>query len=191
VTAVDVSIAIAAGSAFASAVSAYQSARSVALDHRPIVVGDECRELTELYLDSDTPDVGAVGVTLRNEGPGTALNVRYRVRSWTWENIDTDWSHSMGRSRHRKNGATPQYSVYLRDSRPLNSGSSTSKSFKVRGSPNTCFGSSRPSLTNVRRTRHPALDNRAYVDHRANLGDLQSQPDLAGGPARVKPLSCD
>lgn len=95
-TAVDVSIAIAAGSAFASAVSAYQSARSVALDHRPIVVGDECRELTELYLDSDTPDVGAVGVTLRNEGPGTALNVRYRVRSWTWENIDTDWSHSIG-----------------------------------------------------------------------------------------------
>jgi len=80
----------------ASAGSAYASARGVALSHRPIVVGREYREWTEIL--ADTPEVGVVGVSLRNEGPGVALNVRYRPRSWSWT-IDTSWSPPIGSLR--------------------------------------------------------------------------------------------
>jgi hypothetical protein len=94
-SAADVGIGIAAASAAASAVSAFESARGVALSHRPIVVGREYREWTKILREQE---VGVVGVAIRNEGPGIALNVRYRPRSWEWD-LGTTWSSPVGSLR--------------------------------------------------------------------------------------------
>lgn len=93
----DVAIGIAAASAAASAVSAYSSARSVALSHRPFVVGDENHRVTSVSREEEYAG-GVVGVVLRNEGPGLAMEVRFRVRDWEYE-IDTGWSASVGSIR--------------------------------------------------------------------------------------------
>jgi hypothetical protein len=58
-------------------------------------VGEEYRDFTELDVDSDTPEIGVVGVLLRNEGPGVALEVSYRMRSWA-QAITTFWTPSVG-----------------------------------------------------------------------------------------------
>jgi hypothetical protein len=105
-TASEVSIGIAAAAAVASAGSALVSARGVALSHHPIVVGREHREFTEILRDQE---VGVVGVALRNEGPGVALNVRFRPRSWTWGDLGTSWSPPIGslRSGEETTNSTP------------------------------------------------------------------------------------
>lgn len=93
ISATDVGVGIAAISGFASAASARSSARGVALGHRPFVVRSEYRDWTEILRDQG---VGAVGIKLRNEGPGVALGVRVRARSRSYEEIDTHWSPEMG-----------------------------------------------------------------------------------------------
>lgn len=90
-----ISVIVAAVSTIAAAVSAIWTYRGAALSHRPFVVGEEYRAFTELDLDSDTPEIGVVGVLLRNEGPGVALEVSYRIRSWT-QDITTFWKPSVG-----------------------------------------------------------------------------------------------
>jgi hypothetical protein len=97
VTAAEIGIGIAAASAVASAVSAYQSVRAVALSNRPFVVGHEYREWTQIIRQHDY-ELGVVGVSLRNEGPGLALDVRWRARSWSWD-IDTGWQDPIGSIR--------------------------------------------------------------------------------------------
>jgi hypothetical protein len=94
-SATEIGIGIAAASAVASAASAASSARGVALSHRPFVVGYEYRDWTEILHDQGG---GVVGVVLRNDGPGVALGVRYRVRAWSHQ-IDTSWSPQVGSVR--------------------------------------------------------------------------------------------
>jgi hypothetical protein len=90
--ATEISVGVAAVSAIAAAISARASVRGIALGHRPFVVGDDERDVTELGMDPDAPEMGVVGVRLRNEGPGVAVAVRFRVRAWGHPDIDTYWS---------------------------------------------------------------------------------------------------
>lgn len=75
----DIGIGLAAVGAGAAAVSASFSARAVALSHRPYVYGERA------------PLTMVVGqVRLHNDGPGTAVEVRFRVGAPGVE--PTDWS---------------------------------------------------------------------------------------------------
>jgi hypothetical protein len=88
-SAADIGIGIAAASAVASAVSAFESARSVALSHRPFVVG------TAGSAASAEGDLVLVSVTVRNNGPGIAMNVHGRAHAWNLP-ITTYWSPPLG-----------------------------------------------------------------------------------------------
>lgn len=90
ISATDVGIGIAAIGSIAAAASARSSASSVDLSHRPLVVGFQDWDKTHLIHDEDTV-TGSIAVRLRNDGPGVALSVRWRARSWTHD-VDTYWS---------------------------------------------------------------------------------------------------
>jgi hypothetical protein len=68
--AVDVGVGLAAVSAIAAAASARSAARGVALSHRPYVYGEPQSATT-----------GLAGVRLHNDGPGTAVEIRWRLHA--------------------------------------------------------------------------------------------------------------
>jgi hypothetical protein len=76
VSVTEISIGIAAVSAIAAAASAFASYRAVALSIRPLVTAEDW-----VPEPTDVEDQFRLKVPLENRGPGTALNVRYRVRS--------------------------------------------------------------------------------------------------------------
>ncbi len=75
----DLGIGLAAVAALAAAVSARAAAREVALGHRPYVYGEHVGG-----------DADFAKITIRNDGPGTALDVCLRVWPPTGESIG--WS---------------------------------------------------------------------------------------------------
>jgi hypothetical protein len=78
----DVAVGLAAISAIAAAVSARSAARGVALNHRPYVYGEP-----------QSATGGIASVRLHNDGPGTAVEVRWRLRAPEGE--PTEWSSSI------------------------------------------------------------------------------------------------
>ncbi len=78
----DIAIGLAAVSAVAAAVSASAAARGVALGHRPYVYGERFPVL-----------MGTDAVRLHNDGPGTAVDVRFRLRAEGRE--PSEWSETI------------------------------------------------------------------------------------------------
>jgi hypothetical protein len=75
----DIGIGLAALSAMSAAMSARASARGVALSHRPYVYGER-----------RTASGAIAEVQLHNDGPGTAVEVRWRL--WAPGAEPTEWS---------------------------------------------------------------------------------------------------
>jgi hypothetical protein len=91
-----IAIILAAASAIAAAVTALWTYAGTALSHRPFVIGEEYREWTELGIEPEVPELGVVGFRLQNEGPGVALEISCRLRSWSHPDIDTYWTPQLG-----------------------------------------------------------------------------------------------
>jgi hypothetical protein len=72
----DITVVVAAGGALAAAVSARSSARGVALSHRPYLYGEGS---VSAYEERSGSSATVVSVRLHNDGPGTAVEVRWRV----------------------------------------------------------------------------------------------------------------
>lgn len=79
----DLGIGLAAMGALAAAVSARAAARGVALSHRPYVYGEHAGG-----------DANFAKITIRNDGPGTALDVCWRV--WPPGRESIGWSTPIG-----------------------------------------------------------------------------------------------
>jgi hypothetical protein len=75
----DIGIGLAAISAVAAAISARSAARGVTLNHRPYVYGEP-----------QSATSGIAGVRLHNDGPGIAVEVRWRLHAPGRE--PTEWS---------------------------------------------------------------------------------------------------
>jgi hypothetical protein len=80
----DVGIGLAAVGTTIAAVSVVVSVRAVGLAHRPYVYGERSGTTTE------QGERGAAAIRLRNEGPGAAVEVRFRLGAADAE--PTDWT---------------------------------------------------------------------------------------------------
>jgi hypothetical protein len=87
-TGVDIGVGLAAIGAIAAAVSARAAARGVALDHRPYVYGEPQSASREPDEPRSAPR--RIAVRLHNDGPGTAVEVRWRIVAAGCE--PTEWT---------------------------------------------------------------------------------------------------